>query len=139
MSQRLREALSNDVDIGGEPLSSSSATSSGLVRERLAVAADDVDGALDDFDGVLGADAAPPATVEAQVANDVAPARAGGKDVLASVASITDIQSLRFFLPPEALQAVARNKNPLLSRLRGRTPGMSAECATSGAPRFVLE
>ena len=139
VSQRLREALSNDVDIGGEPLSSSSATSSGLVRERLAVAADDVDGALDDFDGVLGADAAPPATVEAQVANDVAPARAGGKDVLASVASITDIQSLRFFLPPEALQAVARNKNPLLSRLRGRTPGMSAECATSGAPRFVLE
>lgn len=33
----------------------------------------------------------------------------------------------------------ARNKNPLLSRLRGRTSGLPTLCATQEAPRFVLE
>ncbi|KAK1865321.1 hypothetical protein I4F81_007854 [Pyropia yezoensis] len=60
-------------------------------------------------------------------------------EALSPAASITDIQSLRFFLPAEALHAVARNKNPMLSRLRGRTPGLPTVCATQGAPRFVLE
>lgn len=114
-------------------------TSAGLGRESLASSANvSVDEPLDESEGdhVAGLHSVSAAEMAGVARSTVSP---HADEALSPAASITDIQSLRFFLPAEALHAVARNKNPMLSRLRGRTPGLPTVCATQGAPRFVLE
>ncbi|GAB0494185.1 hypothetical protein MMPV_005475 [Pyropia vietnamensis] len=66
---------------------------------------------------------------------------AAAASAVAAVAAVAaaDGGVLRFVLPPEGAAAVARNRNPLLSRLRGRTPGVPAAWAATGAPRLVID